>query len=150
MKTVIPIKIPPFGESVAFHGSRVAMVDAGGLRNKTVKVWNVETGELLHTLHGHSSYVTSVAMDGGTIVSGSMDATVKVWDMETGNELHTLHGHDHAVRSVAMIAHRGTVISIADDWTVKTWDITSGGASIASMYEGFQISTAESVLNMLR
>ena len=36
--------------------------------------------------------VTSVAMDGSRVVSGSWDKTVKVWNVETGELLHTFRG----------------------------------------------------------
>ena len=56
---------------------------SGNLDN-TIKVWNLDTGELLHTLEGHSNSVNSVAIspDGRTIVSGSEDETVKVWQVQ--------------------------------------------------------------------
>ena len=45
-----------------------------------------------HTLSGHQSYITSVAIssDNSFIVTGSKDHTAKVWNVKTGELLHTL------------------------------------------------------------
>ncbi|GBG16114.1 WD repeat-containing protein pop1, partial [Hondaea fermentalgiana] len=43
---------------------------------------------LLHVLKGHSSLVTSVAIQGDTIVSGSGDNTVRIWNATSGEEQH--------------------------------------------------------------
>ena len=70
--------------SVAFSpdGKRIA----SGSKDKTVKVWDAETGQEVLTLKGHPNWVTSVAFspDGKRIVSGCPANTVKVWDAETG------------------------------------------------------------------
>lgn len=52
-----------------------------GSYDKTVKVWEFETGKLVRTLEGHKDPVSSVAIssDGEYIISGSRDETVKVW-----------------------------------------------------------------------
>ena len=101
-------------------GSRVV----SGSLDKTVKVWNVETGELLHTLEGHSGWVMSVAMDGSRVVSGSEDKTVKVWNVETGELLHTLEGHSKVVRRVAV---SGSLASSTDSGGItKCWDLDAG------------------------
>jgi WD40 repeat protein len=54
--------------------------------DKTVRVWEQETGACLRTLAGHSAGVFSVSVspDGRRAVSGSEDNTVRVWDLETG------------------------------------------------------------------
>ncbi|MDJ0581561.1 hypothetical protein [Crocosphaera sp.] len=90
--------------------------------DKTIKVWNSETGELLHTLKGHSSYVTSVAIssDDQRIVSGSLDNTIKVWNIETGQLLRTLEGHSDWVNSVA-ISKDGTIVSGSADTDIRVW-----------------------------
>ncbi|MCA2812162.1 MAG: WD40 repeat domain-containing protein, partial [Microcystis sp. M090S1] len=73
-----------------------------GSDDKTIKLWNVETGKEIRTLKGHDSTVISVnfSSDGKTLVSGSADKTIKLWNVETGKEIRTLRGHDELVTSV--------------------------------------------------
>ena len=57
--------------------------------DKSIKIWDKETCNLISTLNGHSSFVKSVGIsyDSKYIVSGSADKTVKLWDKETCNLL---------------------------------------------------------------
>ena len=52
--------------------------------DKTIKIWNYETYELLSTLTGHTDLVRSVAHIVNTklILSGSEDKTIKMWNYE--------------------------------------------------------------------
>ena len=54
--------------------------------DKTLKVWDLETGREERTLQGHQNSVCAVAItpDGRRVASGSYDKTLKVWDLETG------------------------------------------------------------------
>jgi WD40 repeat protein len=54
--------------------------------DETLKVWDLESGQELRTLTGHSSPVNSVAVlaDGRRAVSASRDNTLKIWDLESG------------------------------------------------------------------
>ncbi|CCI03622.1 hypothetical protein MICAC_4770001 [Microcystis aeruginosa PCC 9443] len=65
-----------------------------GSVDKTIKLWNVETGKEIRTLKGHDGYVWSVnfSPDGKTLVSGSGDKTIKLWSKETGWDLDALMG----------------------------------------------------------
>lgn len=49
--------------------------------DKTIKVWNLSTGEEVRTLIGHRNAIYSVAIypDGQFLFSGGGDYTIKVW-----------------------------------------------------------------------
>ena len=86
-----------------------------GSYDKTIKVWDLESGRLLRSLEGHTSEVNAVALTAdGRIVSGSWDNTIKVWDLESGRLLRSLAGHADSVRTVALTAD-GRIVSGSDD-----------------------------------
>lgn len=62
--------------------------------DKTCKLWDAETGDLLHTYRGHATEIVCLSFDppGLTVATGSMDNTARLWDVETGTPLHTLVG----------------------------------------------------------
>lgn len=78
--------------SVAFSpdGKRLASAS----EDKTVKVWDAESGQEVFTLKDHTDQVTSVAFspDGKRLATGSWDKTAKVWDAATGKVTCTLRG----------------------------------------------------------
>src|SRR5919199_6515276 len=96
--------------------------------DKTLKIWDTDTGRELRTLTGHTGPVRGVAIapDGLTAISASDDNTLKIWDIETGSELQTLTGHTNSVRGVAIAPDGITAISASDDNTLKIWDLASG------------------------
>ena len=60
--------------------------------DRSLRVWDLSTGECLHTLEGHEDYVSecALALGGSRVVSAGGDGTVRVWDVETGESLHIL------------------------------------------------------------
>ncbi len=57
-----------------------------GKGETTVRLWGVESEELLTTLEGHKNTVCAIAFspDGKTLVSGGMDGTFKLWNLSGG------------------------------------------------------------------
>ena len=61
------------------------------ITDASARVWNVDFGECLQTLKGHTDWVTAVCpMSGGRVVTGSDDETARVWDVASGKLLQTL------------------------------------------------------------
>jgi WD40 repeat protein len=89
--------------------------------DRTLKVWDLESGEELGTLTGHSRSVEAVAvtLDGRRAVSASDDQTLKVWDLESGKLIATFSA-DGAFYACAVVPDVGA-----------PWDsvIVAGGAS---------------------
>jgi WD40 repeat protein len=70
------------------------LILASGSYDRTVKLWDVCTGQLLKSLQEHTSWVWSVRFspDGDSVASGSSDETIKLWDVQTGECWKTLRG----------------------------------------------------------
>ena len=99
-----------------------------GSRDNTVRLWDTETGLLIHTLEGHTRAVYAIAFspDGKQILSGSRDSTVRLWDTESGQTLHTLQGHTKGVSVIAFSRDGKQILSGSRDSTVRLWDTETG------------------------
>lgn len=56
---------------------------AGGCLDKVIRIWNINSGDMVAKLRGHedSVYAVRFMQDGWRLVSGSLDCTVKYWDV---------------------------------------------------------------------
>jgi serine/threonine protein kinase len=109
---------------------------ASGSRDKTIKLWDLETGEEIRTLRGHNEGITQVVFSplretspqglGKTLVSTSSDRTIKLWNILTGQEIRTFRGHTDGVMGVAYSPDGKTIASASNDKTIKLWDVATG------------------------
>ena len=96
----------------------------------TVKVWDVTTRQLVHSLEGHEDLVPSVAFSaqGDRLLSVSWDLTAKVWDLASGEVLFPIHGHGSAAWAVEFSPDGNLVAaagSVADP-TIKIYNARTG------------------------
>jgi len=85
-----------------------------GSEDRTVKVWELESGRLLRSLEGHTDGVQAVAVspDGRFIVSGSEDRTIRAWEPES-RESRVLFWNDAAIFSLAL-SRDGRLLACGD------------------------------------
>ncbi|KAF2969573.1 hypothetical protein GQX73_g4015 [Xylaria multiplex] len=74
---------------------------ATGSYDATIKIWNIEKGEVVRTLQGHTMGIRALQFDDRMLVSGSLDGTVKIWNWRTGVCINTLN-HQGGVITVHM------------------------------------------------
>ncbi|ODS31963.1 MAG: NTPase [Candidatus Scalindua rubra] len=88
------MKDTPIGFTTPLPSALTADTSSLGGHDKTVRLWDRDTGKLVRIFEGHTAWVHSVAFspDGRYIVSGSVDASLKIWNSETGKLLATMVG----------------------------------------------------------
>ncbi|NJM76398.1 MAG: hypothetical protein HC852_12170 [Acaryochloridaceae cyanobacterium RU_4_10] len=99
-----------------------------GSSDKTLKLWDIETGKCLRTFTGHTNIVSSVCLstENRFVLSGSNDKTLKLWDAETGECLRTFIGHTKIVNEVCLSADSRFALSGSNDHTLKLWEVKTG------------------------
>ncbi|XP_066502701.1 WD repeat-containing protein 41 isoform X2 [Hoplias malabaricus] len=98
-----------------------------------VLVWNVETGERLVELRGHTQQITAMISytfsKGGKIhpalITASSDRTLSLWDLETGNRVQTVSDLQSSVKCLL-------VLNRLDVWL-------SGGNELCTWNRDFQL-----------
>ena len=98
---------------------------ASGSWDTTVRLWDVETGQPVRTLAGHTWWMWSVAFapDGRLLASGAGDGTICLWDVETGQPVRTLAGHTFLVSGVAFAPNGRLLASGSWDGTIRLWGV---------------------------
>ncbi|GAA5880440.1 hypothetical protein JCM3774_005192 [Rhodotorula dairenensis] len=106
-------------------GQDGAVLVSGGC-DRTVRVWDVETGYCIHVLTGHTSTVRCLrVLDARPLaVSGSRDGTVRVWDIDRGRAVHVLNGHTSSVRAIDVWDN--LAVSGSYDATCRLWNVDTG------------------------
>jgi len=88
-----------------------AIASPGG-KDKSVRVWNAETGEAMAELKGHGNDITGLLFGphNRRLLTASMDGTFKIWDISDGREVMTLQ--DSALES----QNFPSVLANSSDW----------------------------------
>jgi WD40 repeat protein len=123
-KPILPVRVNGFTNRVTFSADGQHLITGGEVQS--VKAWDVTTGQLIQTLHGHTGdvYCVAVSPNGRWIASAGVDTTVRLWDATTWKPLHKLRGHTGVVSSLAFSPDSKHLVSGSRDKTVKVWDLT--------------------------
>ncbi|KAL0434748.1 UNVERIFIED_CONTAM: Zinc finger CCCH domain-containing protein 17 [Sesamum radiatum] len=117
-----------------------------GSRDGTIRVWDRQNLQCLHTLYGHTRDVMALICWDNYLLSASLDNTLKiwaatesgsieviheikedcVWDRQNLQCLHTLYGHTRDV--MALICWDNYLLSASLDNTLKIWAATESGS----------------------
>ncbi|KZP33863.1 WD40 repeat-like protein [Athelia psychrophila] len=110
---------------------------ASGSEDRLVRVWDLETKSLLHTLHGHRGQVYDLvySTDGKFLLSACGDRTIRVWDVSIESAAESIESacrvltdgtpasSDVAFTSVS-ISHDGHFVAGGSlDGVVRVWDL---------------------------
>ncbi|WOO86153.1 putative E3 ubiquitin ligase complex SCF subunit sconB [Vanrija pseudolonga] len=68
--------------------------------DRTVRVWNLDSGEQVNVLRGHTRAVRALWFDQMLLFTGSMDGTVRMWNWRKGECLRVFEGHSDGVVSL--------------------------------------------------
>ena len=118
-------------DAVAFSRDGTKFITGGW--NRTAKIWETATGNLLATLPVGGLFVHSVAFspDGRFVAIGGNDKRgfVRIWNVQTGQLEPTPEGfkeHTDGVLSVAFSRDGSQLLTASYDKTARLWDVKTG------------------------
>uniref|UniRef100_A0A665VTM6 Guanine nucleotide binding protein (G protein), beta 5b n=1 Tax=Echeneis naucrates TaxID=173247 RepID=A0A665VTM6_ECHNA len=109
----------------AFTNSDMQLLTSSG--DGTCALWDVESGQLLQSFHGHSADVLSLDIapseTGNTFVSGGSDKRANVWDMRSGQNIQSFESHESDINCVKYYPSGDAFASASDDATCRFYDL---------------------------
>jgi WD40 repeat protein len=95
--------------------------------DKTVKLWQVPTTNLVRTLSvGSEVWSVAFSPDGASLATGSSNGVVKLWHTVDGALLRTLSGHTQAVMGVGFSSDGVNLLSAGCDGRLRVWRVSNG------------------------
>ncbi|KAI8804115.1 quinon protein alcohol dehydrogenase-like superfamily [Cladochytrium replicatum] len=121
-------------------------------KDKTIKEWDLKTGECIRTLTGHTRWVRSIASDSKQqLYSASWDDTVRCWDLSTGTSevlesmvITESKSHSLGVNAVHLDEKNNKLYSGSDDCSIAVWNHDT--KTQIKVYGGFGVFGAVTAL----
>ena len=101
-------------------------------RDRTVRVWDLETGKEMRRFRPNSGFVRAVdfSPDGQYVLSGTWNSvdggTLQLWHIESGRLERRFYGHSDIVTEVRFSPDGTHIVSASWDGTVRIWDTATG------------------------
>lgn len=111
---------------------------ASGSSDKTIKLWDIQTGGIIRTFLGHKQQVSSISVspDSTMIASGSGDKIFCLWESQTGDCSCVIQQHCYA-HVHFFLTYPLSLIAISRN-KVQEWDIN--GHQTGQEYAGSHIT----------
>jgi pleiotropic regulator 1 len=112
---------------------------ASGAGDRTIKIWDLATGNLRLTLTGHISTVRGLAVSPRHpyLFSCGEDKMVKCWDLETNKVIRHYHGHLSGVYTLSLHPTLDVLVTGGRDGAVRVWDMrTRANVHVLSGHKG--------------
>jgi WD40 repeat protein len=116
--------------SVAFSPDNKKIATAGA--DRTIRIFEVETGKVLSQIEDHADWIFAVAWspDGKRLASASRDKTAKVFDVEKKESLVTFPTHAQPVYTVSFTPDGKGIATGGEDNRIRVWNPDNDGKAI--------------------
>lgn len=106
------------------HGAQYILT---GGQDRTIRLWNAKTGNLIKDYNGHGYEILGIAVSPNNSFLGSVggDRSVFYWDVTTGTILRRFSGHVGVVNTCSFNFDGNLLLSGSFDASVRVWDIKS-------------------------
>ncbi|CAP67982.1 uncharacterized protein PODANS_1_18510 [Podospora anserina S mat+] len=112
---------------------------ASGAGDRTIKIWDLASGQLKLTLTGHISTVRGLAVSPRHpyMFSCGEDKMVKCWDLETNKVIRHYHGHLSGVYTLKLHPTLDVLVTGGRDGVARVWDMrTRSNVHVLSGHTG--------------
>ena len=109
-----------FAATFSPDGSRLAAAGA----DRTIRLFDVETGDEQTVIEDHADWVMAVAWspDGTKLASASRDKTAKLFEASTGDAQLTFNSHGDVVYGVRFLPDGKQVATVGADDRIRVWE----------------------------
>ncbi|KAL8951412.1 MAG: hypothetical protein Q9222_002603 [Ikaeria aurantiellina] len=95
-------------------------------KDTTVCLWDRQTGDLVHRLHGHRGPVNAVQLRGNLAVSASGDGVAKLWNLPSGNCIKEFPSKYRGMACVEFSPDSLTIFAGGNDHVIYQFDASTG------------------------
>ncbi len=99
-----------------------------GHSDRTLRLWDMETGQEIREFPGHDALVYSLAYSSGgrTAIAGTGNGILIVWDVVTGAEIIRLLGHQDPISAIRYAPSGRQVASASRRGEIILWNLDDG------------------------